>query len=161
MTRPAIECVRIDYLADHPEAVPLVAAWHHAEWHALLPGWTLAQATADLRRHTGRRQIPTTLVAVVAGQVIGSVSLLTADLDGWEHLSPWLASVYVVPEWREAGLGRRLVSRAVEEAGALGVEMLYLWTAGQEAYYTRLGWESFARTRHEGHELVIMRRRTR
>ncbi len=161
MPLPSPAPVRIDYLADHPDAIPLLAAWHHTEWQHLLPGWTLSQAEADLRSHTARRQIPTTLVAIVSEQVIGSASLLTGDLDGWEHLSPWLASVYVAPEWRRAAIGRRLVSRAVEEAGALGVEMLYLWTAGQEAYYARLGWEVFTRTRQQGRELVIMRLPTR
>jgi predicted N-acetyltransferase YhbS len=149
--------MRIAYLADHPGAAPLLAAWHHDEWQALLPGWTREQALAELRSHTGRRQVPTTLVAVAGDRVVGSASLLVADLDGWEHLSPWVASVYVLPEYRGAGVGRRLVARAVEEARALGVAEVYLFTAGQEAYYARLGWSPLARTRHHGNDVVIMR----
>jgi predicted N-acetyltransferase YhbS len=152
--------MHIAYLADHPGAAPLLAAWHHAEWQALLPGWTHQQALAELQSHTGRRQIPTTFVALDGDRVVASASLLTADLDGWEHLSPWVASVYVLPECRGAGLGRRLVARAVEEARALGVPTVYLFTAGQEAYYARLGWLPLARTRHHDHEVVIMRRQT-
>jgi predicted N-acetyltransferase YhbS len=151
--------MRIDYLADHLEMAPLLAAWHHQEWAALLPDWSFAQALADLQSHTGRRQIPTTLVAVEDGRPVGSASLLAADLDGWDHLSPWLASVFVVPEHRGRGLGRQLVSRVVEEARELGVAVVYLFTAGQAGYYQRLGWEPWQVTEHHGREVVIMRHR--
>jgi len=152
--------MRIDYLADHPDAAPLLAAWHHDEWRDLLPGWTLEQALAELRSHTGRRQIPTTFVAIEEDRLVGSASLLTADLDEWEHLTPWVASVYVVPDCRGRGVGRRLLARSVEEAHALGVDTVYLFTAGQEGYYARLGWAPLARARHHSHDVVIMRRLT-
>ena len=152
--------MHIDYLADHPDAAPLLAAWHHDEWKDLLPGWTHEQALAELRSHTGRRQIPTTFIAVDQGRVVASASLLTADLDGWEHLSPWVASVYVVPERRGMGIGRQLIARAVEEAAALGVPEVYLFTTGREAYYARLGWTPLYRATHHGRDVIIMRRPT-
>jgi predicted N-acetyltransferase YhbS len=152
--------MRIDYLADHPEAAPLLAAWHYREWEALLPEWSLAQALAELESHTGRRRIPTTFVAVEGGLPVGSASLLEADLDGWAHLTPWLASVYVIPEHRGRGVGRKLVARAVEEARALAVPTVYLFTAGQQAYYERLGWVPLRRVQHHRSEVVIMDRQT-
>jgi N-acetylglutamate synthase-like GNAT family acetyltransferase len=148
----------IDYLADHLELAPLLAAWHHREWAGLLPGWSLEEAEAELRSHVQRRCVPTTFVALEGDRPVGSASLLAADLDGWEHLSPWVASVYVVPERRGRGLGRRLVARAVEEARALGLTSVYLFTAGQEGYYARLGWSPVCRTAHRGREVVILRR---
>src|SRR5438094_8422385 len=108
--------VHIAYLAAHLEMAPLLAAWHYHEWKDLLPAWTLEQALAELRSHTGRRQIPTTFLALEQDRVIGSASLLREDLDGWEHLSPWVASVYVLPEHRRQGIGRLLVAHAVAEA---------------------------------------------
>ena len=90
----------------------------------------------------------------------GSASLLREDLDGWEHLSPWVASVYVLPEHRRKGIGRLLVAHAVEEARLLGVQTVYLFTAGQEAYYARLGWSALERTQHGHREVVIMQRST-
>src|SRR5262245_59715074 len=124
--------MRIDYLADHPHLAPLLAAWQHREWADLLPGWSLEDAEAELRSHTLRRRLPTTFVSLEADHPVGSASLLQEDMDGWEHLSPWVASVYVTPAWRGRGLGSRLVTRAVEEARALGVPTVYLFTAGQE-----------------------------
>jgi predicted N-acetyltransferase YhbS len=152
--------VEIAYLADHLDLVSLLAAWHHREWADLLPGWSLAQAEAELRSHVRRRSVPTTFVALDGGRPVGSTSLLTEDLDGWEHLTPWVASVYVIPERRGQGLGGRLVARAVEEARALDVPAVYLWTAGQEGYYARLGWSSLDRAALHDREAVIMRRLT-
>jgi predicted N-acetyltransferase YhbS len=86
--------------------------------------------------------------------------LLEADLDGWDHLSPWVASVFVTPEFRGRGLGRELVSRVVEEAKALGVTAVYLFTAGQAGYYQKLGWEPWQLAEHHGRDVLIMRRQT-
>jgi predicted N-acetyltransferase YhbS len=152
--------MQIDYLADHLSLAPLLARWHYEEWADLLPGWSFQQAEAELLSHTGRRQVPTTFVAIEDRMPVGSASLLEADLDGWEHLSPWAASVFVVPAWRGRGLGRRLVNRAVEEAGLLGLPVVYLFTAGQADFYQQLGWEPWQRTEHHGREVLIMRRRT-
>jgi predicted N-acetyltransferase YhbS len=152
--------MRVEYLADHLHLAPVLAAWHHAEWADLLPGWSLAQAEAELRSHAERRAVPTTLVALEDRQPVGCASLLVSDLDGWEHLSPWVASVYVVPEWRGRGVGRLLVARAVEEARAMGIERVYLFTPGQQGYYERMGWSPLFQTAHEGREVVIMGRPT-
>jgi predicted N-acetyltransferase YhbS len=150
--------MHIDYLADHMEFAPVLAAGHHAEWSAHYADWPLAQALAELQSHTSRRQIPTTLVAIEDDRLLGSVSLLGADLDGWDHLTPWLASLFVIPERRGQSLGRQLVARAVEEAASLGVPTLYLWTAGQRTYYERLQWEPIATVPHMPVEIAIMRR---
>jgi GNAT superfamily N-acetyltransferase len=152
--------VRIDYLADHPGMAPLLASWHYQEWADLLPDWSLVEALGELQSHTGRRQIPTTLVAVERDRPLGSASLVQADLDGWDHLSPWVASVFVTPWFRGRGLGRRLVGRAVEEAQALGVGIVYLFTAGQAGYYEKLGWERWQPALHHGRQVLIMRRLT-
>jgi predicted N-acetyltransferase YhbS len=149
--------MEIHYLADHLELAPLLAGWHHQEWADLLPGWTRQRAEIELQSHTGRRQIPTTFVAIENGRPLGSASLLESDLEGWEHLRPWVASVFVAPPFRGEGLGSRLVQRAVAEATALQVPTIYLFTAGQTAFYEKLGWEPWQQTAHHGRPVTIMR----
>jgi GNAT superfamily N-acetyltransferase len=42
---------------------------------------------------------------------VGTATLLAQDVDTeqWPELSPWLAAVYVVPEYRHRGIGAALV----------------------------------------------------
>src|SRR4051812_39907152 len=149
---------RIEYLADHMQHAPQLAAWHHQEWGGLLPNLTLDEALAGLQCHTSRCLIPTTLIALEANRLIGSTSLLQSDLEGWEHLWPWVASVYVVPDRRGNGVGRQLITRAVDEARRLGVAQVYLFTATKEQYYAKLGWSRLAGTTLRECPIVIMQR---
>ena len=71
--------------------------------------------------------------------MVGSASLIAQDMDTRPELSPWLASVYVAAEHRRQGIGSALVRRVAQEAAALGVETLYLFTPDQEHFYARLG----------------------
>lgn len=148
--------LRIDHLAEHRELAPGLARWHHAAWSALLPAWTLAEAEAELATHRLRRAIPTTLVAFVDREAVGSVSLLLEDHERITGYSPWLASLYVQPAWRRRGVGAALVERAVAEAAALGVPRLYLYTPDAEAYYRGLGWRECARVELDTGRVSIM-----
>jgi GNAT superfamily N-acetyltransferase len=148
--------MQIDYLADHLHFAPMLARWHYDEWRDLLPQWSYAEALADLQSHTGRACIPTTFVAIAGEQLLGSASLILEDLDVTRHLAPWMASVFVAPERRGKGIGRKLVERVVAVAGQLQVPTLYLFTADQEEYYRKLGWSFYQRADCSGHEVTIM-----
>ena len=71
---------------------------------------------------------------------MGSASLLVEDVPEWRHLTPWVASLYVVPSERGKKIGTQLVRHAVPVAGQLGVKTVFLLTPGQAEFYRRLGW---------------------
>jgi predicted N-acetyltransferase YhbS len=73
----------------------------------------------------------------------------------WPDLTPWLAAVYVMPEYRRRGVGAALIQAVVEKA-ALGVETLYLSTVGREEYYASLGWDVI----HRSDDKVVMAKPT-
>jgi GNAT superfamily N-acetyltransferase len=140
------------YLCDHMRLAPELARLHYAEWGPLLPDWSEAEALAELRTHRSRQAVPTTIVMLEsfaagrrshgtdADSLVGSVSLLQNDDDRIRDYSPWLASLIVLPQYRGRGFGIALVERCVQEARALGISRLHLYTAGQQAFYRRLGW---------------------
>ena len=126
------------YLADHPQFLPTLAEWHHAEWGYIRPGDTAEARLQRLEAECGHREIPTTIIAVEKNQLLGSVMLLEEDMETHKQLSPWLASLFVASNRRREGIGAALVGRLIEEARALGVQRLYLYTPSEEKFYLSL-----------------------
>jgi len=148
--------MEIVYLADHLEFLPMVAHWHHQEWAYLRAGDTLEARMERLRNECGHSEIPTTVVAIDDGAVLGSAMLIEHDMDSRLDLSPWLASVFVAPERRRQGIGAALVRRIIEEARVLGERRLYLYTPDAEEFYAREGWRLIERTPYKGKDVTVM-----
>lgn len=145
-----------EYLADHPEALPILAEWQHREWGYLRPGDTVEKRMARLEGYSSSDRIPLTVVALEDGNVLGSASLIPHDMDTRMELTPWLAGVYVGEAYRRRGIGAELVRRIMAEAGKLRVPLLYLYTVHSEKFYAGLGWTLQERTTYREHNVVIM-----
>ena len=150
------EPMSIDYLADHPEFVRTLAEWQHGEWGHLRPGESVEARMARLGKFTKRDRIPLTVVAHENGELLGSASLIPHDMETRMELTPWLAGVFVAPEYRRRGIAGQLVRRIVSEAAKLEVRILYLYTVHSEKLYASLGWKFMERTRYRKQEVVIM-----
>lgn len=61
-------------------------------------------------------------------------------MDTHPELTPWLAALFVLPHYRDQGIGQALVRRYEREATTAGFGTLYLYTSPARAYYTRLEW---------------------
>jgi len=144
------------YLADHPQFLSQLSEWHHAEWGYIRPGDTVEERLKRLEAECGHLGIPTTIIAVENGELLGSVMLLEEDMDTHKELSPWLASLYVSPQRRRQGIGAALVRRLIHEAHTLGIKRLYLYTPSEERFYNNLGWSLLERTQYAGKPAVIM-----
>ncbi|MBN1533684.1 MAG: GNAT family N-acetyltransferase [Spirochaetes bacterium] len=95
-------------------------------------------------------EIPLSFYAVAHTMPVGMVSLKRDDL--WERrdLNPWLASLYVLPEFRNRGIAGLLMDAVVDRAAVLGLERIYLFLgqsekASLQAYYSSRGWAFFDR----------------
>lgn len=149
--------VDINYLADQPQHVDTLAAWHFAQWSYMHPGQVVQDRINEFQQHLGKRQVPTTFVATENGVLFGSASLTADDLPPRNELTPWLASVYVDPPHRGRGVASALVRRVAEEAKSIGFERFYLFTPDAAPLYARLGWEEFERMKYGGEEITLMR----
>ena len=148
--------MKIEYLADNTALVPIIVHWHHEEWGHFNPGDSVEKRIANIQTHLGRKQIPTTFVALSRGILLGSASLMAHDMDTRMDLFPWLASIYILPEHRSRGIGTALVQRVIEEAVELDVETLYLFTPDREGFFASLGWSVVERTEYREQKVVIM-----
>ena len=127
-------------MAGYPGWIATCAAWWHAQWGAGM-GYSPEGAVEAITALTvpGGRQAA--LIGLVDGQPAGSVFLVERDLESHPHLTPWLAGLYVLPQFRRRGLGQQLVEALVAEAGALGHGRLHLYTM-TSAFYRRRGWQT-------------------
>ncbi|MBN1994656.1 MAG: GNAT family N-acetyltransferase [Anaerolineae bacterium] len=148
--------VRIEHLAEHTMAIPLLAGWAQQEWGHLLPEITFEMIVSTFKKRTLYHHIPETFVAVVGKQLVGMASIDPHDMTTRPDLSPWLAAVYVAPEFRHKGIGSRLVRAVMQEAAVLKLDRIYLFTPNKMNFYNRLGWQFLEHTSYRGEEVVIM-----
>lgn len=126
----------IDYLRDVPEHTETIAKWIYDTFLHEFEIMTFEE-WLELMKHPER----ITFVAIENGRVLGTASLDFADLPPRDDLTPWLASVYVLPEFRARGLGAKLVEAVENEAKAKGFERIYLHTSDREGFYAKRGWQ--------------------
>ena len=94
----------------------------------------------ELEEALARRPDSTGYVAVLNGRVVGHVRLTRGWLDAEARLVTVLvlSPLSVAPDMQHRGIGRALVSHAIEEAERSGVPAVFV--EGDPAFYARLGW---------------------
>lgn len=93
--------------------------------------------------YTSQIDIQNTFVAYSReNEYLGSICLVDDDMPSIPHgySSPWLACLYVNPEYRKRGIGHSLVEYLVSKVEG----PVYLWTKDElVSYYEKLGWIIF------------------
>ncbi|QXH98665.1 MULTISPECIES: GNAT family N-acetyltransferase [Pseudomonas] len=147
----------IDYLCDHPHLIEELAELNFKEWGEFRPGDTLEARTERMRAACGKGAIPSVVVAIEDGRLLGGALLIDSDMKIRPQLTPWLAGVYVKAEDRGRGVASQLVSRIVDEAAALGVSQLYLYTDAAQSLYAQLGWEVIEELVYDDLPVTVMK----
>lgn len=149
--------MKIINLTEAPEHIPIIAAWHHAQWGYLNPGGTLEARVEKMQRYLKGAAMPAMYICVDDKHPVGTAALVESDMDSHPELSPWLASVYVNPDYRNRGVGAMLVKRVVSEAKAQGLSPLYLFTPDRATFYQGLGWQFIGQESYRGGEATLMK----
>src|SRR5436309_2525670 len=137
--------IEVAALADVPQLIPQVVEMAWEEWGAEHTGdprerW-LREAERDSRLH-----LPTSagFVAMDGERAVGTVQLHEFEIDAIRDRSPWVCGMVVSPEYRGAGVGRRLLAALEAFAASHGVPRLWVFTedaTGAAGFYERGGWE--------------------
>lgn len=149
--------MQIVNITTQSQHIPKVAAWLYHEWGHLHPGSTLESEIRDLQQ-SGTDQLPLTFIAVKDNQLLGTVSILSHDMDTRPELTPWIASLFVPPVCRKRGIGTQLFRFAEQQCLQLGFTTVYLFTADRQAMYARLGWQILELMELHGEHVTIMRK---
>jgi GNAT superfamily N-acetyltransferase len=159
------EDVQLEDLKGHLDCIELIATWHHQEWlkgrelafnSELEPNDDLDRRCEVLRTHGQNSGLPRTFVALVDGQVVGSVSIVYYCFTKTQTASEWLTNVYVEPRYRRQGFAAKLIEYACEQALNCGVSKLKLYTSDKSAYYQRLGWKMLGVSRAQSQQVSIL-----
>jgi len=149
---------KIDHLEKYPGLIPVLARWHHREWQHLNPvTYDLQARVNDYQQTTSdSTSLPQMLVAHLNGHALGSARLVMNDMDSHPELSPWLASLFVPPDFRRHGIATQLITEIEITAKQLGFDQLYLYTEDKSEMYSNLGWQEQRRESYYGEQVTIL-----
>ena len=148
----------IDHLCNYPEHLEAVANWIYDEFVIKPKGSLSFKEVVEYLNKTNEESLPMTFVAILDNECVGTVSIFKNDLKTQETLTPWLASLFVNPEYRGRGVGEALINHVQHVVKELGYESLYLRTEHTSKYYRGLGWEFVYKTEDEkGQETEVFK----
>lgn len=137
----SVSTIEISDLRDQPHFLETVAdrvwrAWWQEQGESLE---TVAGLFAE--NLTTREVLPACLVAHRGGDFVGTASLIASDLEERPVLTPWVAAVWIEPEFRRLRHGAAIVAAAAELAFSRGFAQAYLCAeSDKRAFYAGLGW---------------------
>jgi N-acetylglutamate synthase-like GNAT family acetyltransferase len=144
-------------LSNRPDMAQAVAGWLLDEFrhsgsstHEVLTANLLAQSAKGEE----------TFILFADDVAVGTASFVKSDLPSRRDLTPWLASVLVLPPFRGRGHSATLVKQVEAVAAAASVRTLWLYTWSAEPVYARLGWQRVGLERDTDRDLevVLMKR---
>ena len=96
------------------------------------------------------------LVAKADGEPVGTCLLVESEIEPDHDVSPWLAGLFVVPEYRGKGVGAASVRAIEDQARQRELSRVYLYTTHAVGFYKRLGWKVMDRTNWQGFDTALM-----
>lgn len=151
---PAIEIVTT---AARPDLIAIISPWLWREW-GIRRGRTQAQVAASMAARVAPQGPEQTFVLLDDGRPAATASFVHHDLDLRPDLTPWLASVFVHPDFRGRGHVAPVIRAVEASARAAGIATLYLDTNTAAPLYARLGWVVFDESKDLGEVVTLMRR---
>jgi GNAT superfamily N-acetyltransferase len=149
--------IELTQLSECPEHLLDVGTWIYEEW------WKRRNNSSEsvlrwLRTHTEKNIVPFTVVAVVGGNPVGSCCVIENDCVYRPQYAPWVAAVYVKPEFRRRGVASKLLQEAARIAARVPVEGLYIDCHVKTVpVYERSGWTIFEREVGDKDSVVMFR----
>ena len=124
----------------------------------------IAKRRVRLESYAASREIPFTRVLTIGEDLAGTVSLIDHDLFGLEECypwGPWMASLYVLPEYRGRGRADDLQDDLFRILRKKGIGEIYLWTKeNMVPYYRSREWTRICTADYHGLVAVVMKRET-
>ena len=155
--------MNIQQLNSEPEVFSQVALWHHQECERQGLKSTLELRRERLIKHIQSESIPKTFIATLNNELVGCVSLVNYAY-GRDSVRAkitdtplWLSNLFVIPHYRNRGIGNQLIEKAKAYAQELKLTELWLTATEFTDYYQKRDWEIERKTRLGGKQVNVMR----
>ena len=133
-----------------------------AKWRIEAFGDVLGSSLQDeikrLEAFTADQARQVALMARCDGAPAGTCLLAQKELEPCHPVSPWLAGLYVTPEYRRRGVGGMLVRAIEDQARQRGNTQLYIYTDDAIAYCENLEWRVLEQTTWKDYPMALMAR---
>lgn len=136
--------LRIYPLSQKKSLSPICAYWSFATWYTKrsIP---FSAVMNEYRKRSDMDEYPYTFIAISNELPVGMVSVKESELSRREEISPWLSALYVAPEFRETGIGDRLIRTVIDDCRKKKIKRIFLFLDSRnlsrlEKYYTKRGW---------------------
>ena len=147
--------LRIEQLADHPEALSILKEWFETEWESYYGPAGPGDAQGDLLAYANRSDLPIGVVALYENELCGVAVLKSESITTHSHLGPWAAAALVRPLYRRRGIGTELVRALEEIARSLGYSRIYCATRTANRIFDRRSWQFIEQVKYKGEDVSI------
>ncbi|MDR0647193.1 MAG: GNAT family N-acetyltransferase [Puniceicoccales bacterium] len=150
--------IRIDYLANHQDLIPTIAAWYVKMWRKHCENPSIQHAKTKLLNRLNVDKPNICFVYLHNHQCVGTASLTEKDIPHNEMFSPCLSNLFVMEPYRRQKIGDNLIEYVKRQAKNLGFKKIYLYTmdATIHCWYQKLHWEIIKEDVARGCNIKIM-----
>ena len=149
--------IALKQLSECPEHLETVGLWIHNEW------WSKRYDSPEvvlswLRMHKKLDAVPYSVVALTEGEPVGSCCVIENDCIHRPQYAPWVAAVYVRPEFRRRRIASMMLHEAASIAARAGVKCLFIDCLAVTALvYEKNGWAIHEREVGDKESVVMLR----
>lgn len=152
--------MKFDYLADHKEAIPIIARWYFGQWGELEADNSFGETVQKLHGYLNRDRIPLLILAIDNDQILGVAQLKYHEIPDYPDREHWLGGVYVPEKHRGKKIGQKLAGKIADIARSFEVQALYLQTQKLDGgLYKKIGWKPVEKIIYRRKEVLIMEKK--
>ncbi len=153
--------IKIEFLSEHRNLIPILAKINYEEWAQFRKNGSVEEMVGRYAETINKNKIPITFVALNHDNaLLGFVSLIDNDLSSKPLLTPWLAALYVFPQYRKKGIASELIKVLIQRAEDLGFANVYLYTSNDDrtTFYEKNGFIKQEEFDNDGESCVLKKR---
>lgn len=150
--------IGLKQLSECPEHLAVVGLWIYDEW------WRRRCDSSDvvvswLQTHSKVDTVPYSVVALAEGEPVGSCCVIENDCVHRPQYSPWVAAVYVRPDFRRRGIASMILQEAASIAARAHIKGLFIDCLAMTArVYEKSGWSIYERGVGDKDSVVMLRK---